>query len=194
MLVFRPVEMCGMTQRIDVGVDAQRDARARALRPGDAVDAIELPCRFGVDRLDAKRDRALELVPRLADAGEHDLGRNEAGPEGHVDFAARVRVGLRANPAKQTDDGERRVGLEGIVQDVRHPGKRAVQVVVALAHGLGAVDVERRAMRLGQRGSGDTIDMETEMVVIEAGQGLAIGADSVPTAVVFDSFSKSRLL
>ena len=50
----------------------------RAVRPGGRGhrgDAIELARRFGVDRADVLRDGELELVARLADAGEHDVGR-----------------------------------------------------------------------------------------------------------------------
>ena len=55
-------------------------------------DAIELACRFGVDRPDTRGHRVLELVARLADAGEHDVLRRETRALGDADLAAGVRI------------------------------------------------------------------------------------------------------
>ena len=62
-----------MAPGVDVGVDAQRHARLAPLRARDLGDAIELAGRFRVDRADAVGDRVLQLVARLADAGEDDV-------------------------------------------------------------------------------------------------------------------------
>ena len=53
-----------MAARVDVGVDAQRDAGARLPLAREQVDALELPFRFGVDRLDAEIDRLRQLRRR----------------------------------------------------------------------------------------------------------------------------------
>ena len=76
-----------MAFRIDVGIDAQRDARRYILGDRALIDAIELSGRFDVDRQQAQRDGAIDLGGALADAGEHDLIGTEAAPQGHVDFA-----------------------------------------------------------------------------------------------------------
>ena len=50
-----------MAARVDVGIDAQRDPGAGLPLAGERVDALELPFRLGVDRLDAEIDRLREL-------------------------------------------------------------------------------------------------------------------------------------
>ena len=85
--------MCGMAAGVDVGVDADGDARARLPGARDGVDALELALRLGVDRLDAEVDRLRQLGRGLADAGEDDLRRDEAGAQRDVDLAAGIRVG-----------------------------------------------------------------------------------------------------
>ena len=85
-----------MALRVDVGVDAQRDARAHALRDRALIDAIELARRFDVDREQAQRDGAIDLGRALADAGEHDLIGTEPAAHRDVDFAQRIGVGVAA--------------------------------------------------------------------------------------------------
>ena len=80
------------------------------------VDALDLPFRLGVDAAQPEADGALELRVRLADAGEDDLRRREAGAQRDVDLADRVRVGGRAEAAQQPRDRQRRVGLERVVE------------------------------------------------------------------------------
>ena len=81
-----------MAARVDVGIDAQRDARRRPLRLGELVEAVQLARRFDVDRLEAERDRPRQLVGALADAGEHDLTGVKAAAQRDIDFAHRVGV------------------------------------------------------------------------------------------------------
>ena len=111
-----------------------------------AVDALELAFRLGVDRLDAEVDRLRQLGVCLADAGEDDLGRDEAGAQRDVDLAAGIRVDLAPQGTKEAHDGERRVGLEGVVQRVRVRREGLVRGAVAGGDRRGAVDVERRAV------------------------------------------------
>ena len=85
-----------MALRVDVGIDAQRHARPRALRDRALIEAIELAGRFDVDREQAERHGAIELGRALADAGEHDLIGTEAAAQRHVDLAHRIGVGVAA--------------------------------------------------------------------------------------------------
>src|SRR5437016_5341537 len=75
-----------MAPGVDVRIDAHRHARGAAEARRDLFDARELARRFDVDRLDAERDRALELRGRFADAGEHDVGGREACSPRDVDL------------------------------------------------------------------------------------------------------------
>ena len=122
--------------------------RARAMR----VDALELAFRLGVDRLDAEVDRLRQLGVRLADAGEDDLRRDEAGAQRDVDLAAGIRVDLAAQAAQQAHDRQRRVGLERVVHRVRVRREGLVRGAVAGGDRRGAVDVERRAVGGGDVG------------------------------------------
>ena len=107
-----------MAPGVDVGVDANRHARHEPRPHRQRLDALELAGRFDVDRLQPERHRAFELGVRLADAGEDDVARRETGLAGQLDFPNRVRVGPGAQLAEQARDGQRRVGLERVVDAV----------------------------------------------------------------------------
>ena len=93
-----------MAPRVDVGIDAQRDARRRILRDRALIDAIELAWRFDVDRQQPERHRAIDLRRALADAGEHDLIGTKAAAHRDVDFAERIGIGVAAQLVQQPDD------------------------------------------------------------------------------------------
>ena len=64
-----------MAARVDVGVDPQRDARARLpLARASASIRSSSPSDSALIGLDAEIDRLRQLGARLADAGEDDLG------------------------------------------------------------------------------------------------------------------------
>ena len=105
------------------------------------------PGRLDVDRRQAEADRPVELGRRLADAGEDDLVRPEAGAQGDFDLAGRVGVGAGAQSAHAAGDGQRRVGLDRVVDAVRPAAERRVERAVARVHQRAAVDVDRRARR-----------------------------------------------
>ena len=66
-------------------------------------DALELSRRLDVDRPQAERHRLLELLPRLADAGEDDVGGGETGAAGDLDFPDGVGVDGAAQLAEQLE-------------------------------------------------------------------------------------------
>jgi len=131
-----------MAPGVDVGVHAQRDARPRFAGRRQAIDPVQFPFGFGVDRLHTEVDGLHQFSFSLADAGEDDVGRNEAGAQGDVDLAAGVRIGLRAEPAQQPRDRQRRIRLQGIVQGVRIRHEGRIDLAIAGDDGFGAVDVE----------------------------------------------------
>ena len=151
LLVFRPVEMCGWLRASMSGLTRSatrvRVWRARAIAsirsssPSDSALIALTPRSIGL----------LELRGRLADAGEDDLRRNEAGAQRDVDLAAGVRVGGAAEAAQQPRDGQRRVRLQRVVDRVRMRGERVVDRAIAARDRRGAVDVERRAIGRGER-------------------------------------------
>jgi hypothetical protein len=114
-------------------------------------DAIELAGRLDVDGPDTCRDRGVELSAGLSDAGEHGIRRLEAGAQRHLQFAHRNSRRPCSRAAQQAQDGERRVGLEGVVHGVRIAGERVIDRRVRVADGARAVDVDGRAGVLGDR-------------------------------------------
>ncbi len=135
--------------RVDVRIDAQRDARPGALRDGALVDAIELARRLDVDRQQAQRDGAIDLRRALPDSREHDLIGTEPATHRDVHLAERVGVGVAAERLQQADDRERRIGLERVMDGVRVAVEGAVERGVRGANRAGVVDVARRAGRRG---------------------------------------------
>ena len=135
---------------IDVRIHPQRHARACLALARQQIDPLELPFRFGVYGFDAEIDRLRQLGGRLADAGKDNLFGNEAGAQRDVDLAAGVRVRARAKAAHQPRDGERRVGLERVVQRVRIRAKCIVYHAITGGDGAGAVDVKRCAFGGGK--------------------------------------------
>ncbi len=88
--------MCGWLRASMSGLTRMATRAARLALARDRVDAFELALRLGVDRLDAEVDGLRQLGAGLADAGEHDLGRDEPGAQRDVDLAAGIRVDLAA--------------------------------------------------------------------------------------------------
>ena len=97
LLVLRPGRDVRMAARVDVRVDAQRDAGARLPLARERVDALELAFRLDVDRLDAEVDRLRRAPPRVLPTPVKTIcGGDEAGAQRDVDLAAGVRVGAAA--------------------------------------------------------------------------------------------------
>ena len=70
----------------------------RPLPRGDRRQQLELGLGFDVDAEDAFIDRERELARGLADAGEHDLVRRDAGRPRALELAFRDHVGAGAEP------------------------------------------------------------------------------------------------
>src|SRR5687768_14293073 len=157
-----------MRAGVDVRIDTQRDSGTNTSRLSGAIDAFELACGFGVDRLQSELYRPIELVRRLANAAEHDIGWREPSANGQINLANRVRVDAAAKLAQQTHDGERRVRLHRVVDAVRMWRERRVQLAVRLPDRFGAVDVKRRAMLAGDILERHTVAEERVVVLKEA--------------------------
>ena len=69
----------GVRLRIDIGIDADRDIGGAALLRSRGGEKFQLRLQFNVDAENALLDGKRELALGLADAGEHDLFRRDAG-------------------------------------------------------------------------------------------------------------------
>ena len=83
------------------------------------LHALELAGRLDVDRLEAERHRARELGVRLADAGEDDVVRREAGLRASSISQIELASAPAAQVAEEPRERERGVGLERVVDRVR---------------------------------------------------------------------------
>ena len=140
-----------MRARIDVRVDAQRDARGAAHAGGERRQHVQLLGAFHVDLRDVLGECEPQFAFALADAGEHDaIGRN-AGLARAAKFALADHVGAGALAREQAQHREPVVRLHRVV-DVRiEPGvgQRAGEHAIAPAHGGRRIDPDRRADVIG---------------------------------------------
>ncbi len=159
----------GVGARIDIGVDAQRDRRARAHRHGDFAQRLELGLRLDVDLMDAGGQREFHLVARLADAGEDDARRRDAGGEGAAQFALRDDVGAGAEQRQGADHREVRIGLDGVADRRALIGKGVGEAPILRFERGARIAIERRADGGGDARQGDAIAMQLAAAIGEAG-------------------------
>jgi hypothetical protein len=62
-----------------------------------------------------------------------------------LDFASRIGIDPAAKRAQQSHEGQRRIGLERVMDGVRVIGKRRVDLAVGLPDGPCAVHIDRSA-------------------------------------------------
>ena len=157
-----------MAAGVDVRVDPHGDAHAGVVGRCARDEARHFAGGLDVDRAEIERDRQVELGAGLADSGEHDVRRCEAGAPGHLDFPAGIGVGRRAQLAHQPDDARGRVGFDRVVQPVGMRAEGRVQRLIAIDDRRPAVDVDGR---LG--GAGDVVEGHavTGQSPLDAGEG-----------------------
>ena len=132
--------------RVDVGIYADRDRRplARLARrrarcgsssPADSTLKHRMPARS------AWRD----LVRRLADAGEHHLAGIAAGGDHARELAAGNDVEARPEPREHVEDGEVRVRLHRVADEVIAAGEGSAERTERGLERRARVDIARRA-------------------------------------------------
>ena len=132
------------------GIDAQRDMGGAALLLRDRGQQFELRLGLHVDAQDAFVDRERKLVRGLADAGEHDLVRRNAGRARALELAFRDHVGAGAEPRQRLDHGLIRVRLHGVADERAHIRERLREHLIVPLDRRGGIAIERRADRLRQ--------------------------------------------
>ena len=142
----------GMAPGVDVGVDAQRDARHGALRdrarwsmrsssPGDSTLMASSPSATA-------RSISAALLPTPVNT--ISSGRK---PHRMATSTSPSELASAALPsaAHQPNDAERRIGLQRVVNGMRAVAERVVQAAVGGADAVGVVDVDGRADGGGDR-------------------------------------------
>ena len=141
----------GVGLGIDVGIDADRNVGGAALAGGDRGEQFELRLGFDVDAEDALLDRERKLARGLADAGEHDLFRRNAGRARAQQFALGDHVGAGAEPRQRRDHRLVGIGLHRVADQRVDVGEGAGEHLVVPLERRGRIAIERRADGLRQR-------------------------------------------
>src|SRR5579863_2159041 len=95
-----------MAADVDIGIDPDRDRHRATGCRCDGTQPPQFRHRLDVELMDVASDRAFELGPRLADAGEDDpLGR-DAGGERALQLASGDDIRSGAELGKNAEYGE----------------------------------------------------------------------------------------
>ena len=147
----------------------------QAVRPFDGRDLrqqFELRLGFHIDAENAGIDRRGEFVRGLADAGEHDLLRRNAGGERALQFAARDDVGAGAEPRERRDHRLIGIRLHGVADERRHVRERIREHAIVPLQRRGRIAIERRADGLGEAGKIDRLGVHHAGAIGEMVHGL----------------------
>ena len=160
-----------MRLRIDVGIDAQRYARACSPACSDCGDRFELRLGFDVEAEDVRIERQRDFPRRLADAREGDARTRHAGRNGatQLSFGHDIHAGAELRQCLQ--HGLVRIRLHGVADQRLHIGKGLREDLIMAGQGRRRIAVEGRADLAGESGEIDPFGMERAAPVIEVMHG-----------------------
>ena len=130
---------------VDVGIDAYRDVRDAAFAGGDLRQQIEFGFGFDIDAENAFVDRQRQFARRLAQTGEHDLVRRNAGGARALQLAFRHHIRAGAELGQRLDDGLVGIRLHGVANQRIDIGESAGEHFVVPLQRRGRIAIERRA-------------------------------------------------
>ena len=138
-----------------------------------AIDGqqFELGFGFDVDAEDAFVDRERELARGLADAGEHDLLRRNAGRARAPELAFRHHVGAGAELGERLDHRLVGIRLHGVADERVHVGEGAGEYLVVAPQRRGRVAIERGADRAGEIDEIDRLGVQHAVAIGEVVHG-----------------------
>ena len=125
-------------------------ARGAALGGGDRGEQLELRLGFDIDAENALIDRKRQFARGLADAGEHDLVRRNAGGARAQQFAFGDDVGAGAELRQRRDHGLVGIRLHGVADQRIDIGEGAGEHLVVPLDGRARIAIERRPDGLRQ--------------------------------------------
>ena len=151
-----------MRAGVHVRVHPQRDPRGAPERRGERGEHVELLGAFDIDLRDVLGEREAQFALRLADAGEHDAVRRNAGGAGAAEFALADHVGAKAFAAEQVQHRQPVVRLHRVMHMRVQRGvvQRGPQCLRAAAHGGGGIHPARRADGFGDAAQGDAVQAQ----------------------------------
>ena len=145
---------------VHVGVHADGDGRDFLELAGDAVDALEFRFAFHVETVNAFAQGEGDFVGGFAHAGEYAFFRVPARGNGALDFAAADGVKATAQIGERAQDAEVGIGFHRKTNQMIQRRERVAEFGEVVSERFGGVNVERRAMLLGERGNGNALAME----------------------------------
>src|SRR5262249_51345799 len=103
----------------------------------------------------------------LADTGEHNFFGVASRGEHASELAARNDVEAAAQTREQVENGEVRIGFNGVADQVRSPGERRVETAERCLERGARIDIARRAEAGGNRGKRKPLGGELAVTVLE---------------------------
>ena len=135
----------GVRAGIDVRVDAHGNAGGVAGLLREARQQIEFGLGLDVEAVDVGCERGAQLGLGLADAGEHDFPRRDAGCQGALQLAAGDDVGAGAALGQGAQHRLIGIGLHGVADQHVLAGEGVREHAVVPLQGGGGIAVERGA-------------------------------------------------
>ncbi len=156
----------------DVGVDAEGEAGALSEGFGAGGEEVELGLGFDVEHEDVRLERRVDLPDLFAYAGEDDsLQCGLVGFADALQFAAGDDVEACSLMSEEAENRQRGVGFDRVADGVGTAREGFLEELEAVRDLLRGVDVERRAVGVGQSGEVDSVAVEGSVSVGEGAGG-----------------------
>ena len=130
---------------VDIGIDPHRDPRRLPGLAGEPRQQFEFGLGFDVDAENVGGKRRAQFGLGLADAGEQDLVRRNAGGQRALQFAARNHVGAGAELRQRAQHRLVGIGLHGVADQRLLAGEGVAEHPVMALQRRGRIAIERRA-------------------------------------------------
>jgi hypothetical protein len=134
---------------IDIGIDAQRDARPMSYFGCDIVNRPQFRGRFDVEHQDIRLKCVADFPATLADSRKHNLGGRHSSFYRPIELAAGDDIGSAPFFGHQAQNRQIGIGLHRVCDDMGNVLKRVVKRTEMPNQRSRAVDIARRADFLG---------------------------------------------
>ena len=155
---------------VHVGIDPHAHGCAHAHLAGHFVQHIEFRTALHVEAANTHLEGLPHLGACLAHTGEDDLAGNDADGQRTFQLATRDDVQPATRLHERVQDGERRVGLHRVTDQVLAPRQSPLVGTQCIQHGCLAVDEQGCAMFLCQLSERHTFQRELTLLVAEEGR------------------------
>jgi len=167
----------GVRLRVHVRVDAQRDPGLPPHETRPLVDDPQLLGGLHVEHEDLRAQGEVDLVDPLAHPGIDDLSGVRADLERPVELSAGDDVHAAPLLDEEPQDGQVRVCLGRIADDMGNIPEGLVENPEVLQQGLVAVEVKRRADLSGDDLDGHVLAPEPVVAIVEVVHPFSFGAN-----------------